>query len=122
MKKKASYNKVMTIYMRRYWKVLGWCAVIFIISSIPSLPKVGFIWWDFVLKKSGHVLVYAVLYTLAFKALNAQNNWRTPFLFGLAFALSDEYHQSFVPGRTALLTDVGFDMFGMFLAYWKLKS
>jgi VanZ family protein len=43
-------------------------------------------------------------------------------LFGLAFALSDEYHQSFVLGRTAKLMDVGFDSIGMFLAYLRLKQ
>jgi len=30
----------------------------------------------------------------------------------LLFALSDEFHQSFVPGRDARLIDVGIDLMG----------
>lgn len=67
------------------------------------------------------MLEYAVLYTLSYRALNEKSNWKTPLLFGLAFALSDEYHQSFVPGRSARFLDIGFDSLGMFVAYIKLK-
>lgn len=108
--------------LKRYWKVIVWCLMIFLISSMPTLPKVGFIWWDFILKKTGHVFEYAVLYTLTFRAVAQKGNWKTSMLFGLAFALSDEYHQSFVLGRTAKLMDVGFDSIGMFLAYLRLKQ
>jgi VanZ family protein len=111
----------MTKFLKQYWKVIGWSVLIFTISSLPTLPRVGFIWWDFILKKSGHALEYAVLYTLVYKTMSPNSNWRTPLLFGLAFALSDEYHQSFVPGRSARFTDVGFDTFGMLIAYWRLK-
>lgn len=112
------------VFLTRYWKVIGWCLIIFLISSIPTLPRVGFIWWDFLLKKTGHVVEYAVLYALVAKTMagNPAPNWRIPFLFSLAFALSDEYHQSFVAGRTAKLADVGFDSLGMLLAYFKLRS
>lgn len=126
---RMSYNRemklegiVVSVLFKRYWKVIVWCALIFTVSSIPTLPKVGFIWWDFILKKAGHVIEYAVLYVLTVKAMNGASNWRTPLLFGLTFALSDEYHQSFVFGRTSKLTDVGFDTLGMLLAYWKLKT
>lgn len=108
--------------INRYWKVIAWCTLIFSISSIPTLPKVGFIWWDFLAKKSMHVLEYAVLYYLSYSSLKQKGNWKTPFLFALSFALSDEYHQSFVVGRTALLTDVGFDTIGMFFMYLQLKN
>lgn len=37
-------------------------------------------------------------------------------MVGTAYALSDELHQSFVPGRTASLHDVSFDILGIFLA------
>ena len=108
--------------LETYWKVIGWCALIFIVSSIPTLPKVGFIWWDFILKKAAHMFEYAVLFTLSYKAINRKGNFKTPFLFGLAFALSDEYHQSFVTGRSARFFDIGFDTLGMLIAYWKLRN
>lgn len=111
----------MIAFLKRYRKVVGWCIFIFTISSIPSLPKVGFIWWDFVLKKSAHMLEYAVLFTLTLRAM-AKRSPQTAFLFSLAFALSDEYHQSFIPGRTALFSDVLFDSFGMLVAYWRYRG
>lgn len=111
----------MTEKLKKYWKVIAWCILIFTLSSIPTLPRVGFIWWDFLLKKTGHVFEYAVLFYLTVVSLKTKKKWRTAFLFCLAFALSDEYHQSFVAGRTAKLTDVGFDTLGTLLAYWRLK-
>jgi len=108
--------------LNRYWKVIAWCIVIFFLSSLPTLPQVGFIWWDFVLKKSAHVLEYAILFILTYKAVGQPGNWRTAVLFALAFSLSDEYHQSFVMGRTARITDIGFDTFGMYLGYLRLRT
>jgi VanZ family protein len=35
---------------------------------------------------------------------------------GILFALSDEYHQTFVPGRGGTLRDVGIDGLGVALA------
>lgn len=106
----------------QYISVIAWCSLIFLFSSIPTLPKVGFVWWDFLFKKSAHVFVYAVLFLLTYKAQGKPGNFRTPFLFCLAFALSDEYHQSFVQGRTARLMDIGFDSLGMYLAYLFIRS
>ena len=37
------------------------------------------------------------------------------FLFSLIYAVSDEVHQIFVPGRAARLYDVGFDTLGIVL-------
>ena len=110
------------LFFKQYWKVITWCVVIFVFSSLPTLPEVGFIWWDFVLKKSAHVLEYTVLFLLTYKAVGQPGNWRTALLFSLAYALSDEYHQSFVAGRTAKLTDIGFDALGMYLGYLRLKN
>lgn len=39
----------------------------------------------------------------------------SPILAGLVlFAISDEIHQSFVPGRTASLMDIGLDLLDSF--------
>ncbi len=108
--------------LAQYWKVILWCAVIFSISSIPTLPKVGFIWWDFLLKKTAHIIEYAILFGITSRSLDQPKPWRTAFLFGIAFALSDEYHQSFVTGRSTRLMDVGFDALGLALAYLIMKK
>ncbi len=105
-------------FILQYWKVGVWCGIIFTISSIPTLPKAGFIWWDFVMKKSAHVIEYAVLYILVHQSLKQPKSVRTIFLFAIAFALSEEFHQSFVIGRTAKLLDVGFDALGLIIAFF----
>ena len=131
-----------------YWwgPPVAWCFVIFGLSSITTPPKVGFIWWDFILKKSAHMAEYAVLYFLFWRAtaearikiqsagwrikveltrqnLKLTNNriWLIPIIFGLVYGLSDEYHQRFVLGRTSRLRDVGFDLAGLLMAMFLIK-
>lgn len=85
-------------------------------------------------RTAAHVLEFAALsffaYLLAL-SLGADKNkkarlWALPsvFLFGFLYALSDELHQKFVPGRSFEWQDVGFDTLGAalgvafaFLAY-----
>ena len=114
----------------KFWlPVFFWAGVIFGLSSIPSLPKVGFIWWDFVMKKSAHMFVYAVLFYLLIRALRASSQniskkeafWLA-ILIGILYAISDEFHQSFVPGRTPHVMDVGFDTLGMMVSRWIIQK
>ena len=127
-----------------FWlPVFLWCGLIFTMSSIPTLPKVGFIWWDFIMKKSAHLIEYAILYFLLWRAitkakLKVKNRrlrvetqgvdlkdikiWIIPLIFGLLYAMSDEFHQSFVMGRTSKVRDVGFDFLGMLLMLYWLKK
>lgn len=107
--------------------VILWCGLIFSFSSIPTITTSEILWWDFVLKKTAHVLEYAVLYFLVIRALNKDKRlkikkWWIAFIFCFLYALSDEYHQSFVLGRHAKLMDVGFDSLGMFLSYKNLQK
>lgn len=104
-----------------YWlPVLAWAGVIFTLSSIPSLGT-GLPWvWDLILRKIGHAVEYSVLMYLIWRALSAQG-WRGASLIGSAFlslgyALGDEYHQSFVPGRMGSLRDVAVDGVGVLIA------
>ena len=84
------------------------------------LPSVPIIWWDFVIKKTAHIGEYAILYFLLWRAI--KKGWITPLVLGLIYALSDEYHQSFVLGRTATLRDAGFDLSGMLIMLYALKN
>lgn len=100
-----------------------WGVLIFTLSSIPTLPKVEIIWWDYFLKKSAHMFEYAVLFFLLVRALTKKKLKKATskiFLIAatitLLYAASDEWHQSFVPGRGARLTDVGYDAAGMVIS------
>ena len=88
--------------------VVVWAAVIFALSSIPSLSS-GLGSWDLVLRKLAHAAEYALLAALLLRAL--ARPWLA-FLFALAYAVSDEFHQHFVRGRTGTPRDVAVDAAG----------
>jgi len=67
----------------------------------------------FITRKVAHFTEYAILGFLAARAFRIHQRW---FLISLllivAYALIDEYHQSFVPSRTASIFDSFIDMAG----------
>ena len=113
---------LVTRYLRYWLPVMLWMGLIFVISSQPRLPFVLSKTVDFITKKAGHVAEYGVLAFLLWRALSQGRGSPAPLSFGGAFglsllyAISDEFHQTFVPGRTGRLTDVGFDALGALLA------
>jgi VanZ family protein len=91
--------------------VLLWAAVIFAFSSVPSLST-GLGVWDEVLRKGAHVVEYAILGALLYRAIG-----REPLALatGIAYAATDEIHQHFVRGRHATPVDVAIDAVGLAL-------
>jgi VanZ family protein len=95
-------------------------AVIFFLSSLPAsmLPNFGPL--DFWVKKGGHATGYAMLGLAYFYALppglSRGYRWLMAILMAVLFALSDEFHQSFIAGRTSTLRDVLIDGSGATLA------
>jgi VanZ family protein len=88
--------------------VLLWAGLIFGLSSIPSLSS-GLGSWDEVLRKGAHTLEYAILALLLRRALRAD----LPALaVAVAYAATDEFHQSFVAGRHGTPIDVAIDGVG----------
>ena len=89
--------------------VVIWAAVIFTLSSIPSLST-GLGTWDTILRKGAHLTEYAVLGGLLYRALG-----REPLALavGIAYAATDELHQYFVRGRHASPVDVAIDAVGV---------
>jgi len=101
--------------------------LIFYLSSQPNLPRHPDDFVDTVLKKMMHVSEYAILAYLLWRALSdAESDRNNPIALSLIlsflYALSDEYHQSLVPGRNSSAADVGIDVLGalLFLALLKL--
>ena len=104
----------------RFAPVFIWMGVIFGFSSIASIPGAQIIWWDFVIKKTAHMVVFGILFYLLVRADNwSREDKRYWLAFGLTFlyAVSDEWHQSFVPGRHARWYDVVFDLLGASIVY-----
>jgi VanZ family protein len=104
-----------------YWlPVLFWCAGIYYLSDIPSLRSDLPGGWDYILRKFAHITEYAVLVFLFYRAASQGVGRRRAIayaaLFAFTFALSDEYHQSFIIGRSGNAVDVSIDSLGIFLS------
>jgi VanZ family protein len=109
----------------RWLPVVAWCAVIFALSSIPSLGT-GLGAWDLVLRKLAHALEYAILALLLARALDrgpaaVPRTLALALVVGVGYAISDELHQSFVRGRAGRAPDVVIDAAGLVagLAVWR---
>lgn len=116
---------------RRLWlRVFLWCGVISIFSSIPNYrgKEISFETLldilEFVAVKCAHLFEYAVLMFFFFRAFEKSweklSNWRLllSFLFIILFSVSDEWHQTFVYGRTGSPMDVFIDAVGSLLGYF----
>lgn len=75
---------------------------------------------EYPVRKAAHMSEYAVLALLIFQALTAFDRKKNRGCMALgitaAYAVTDEFHQLFVPGRAGRVTDVLIDSAGAFLA------
>lgn len=108
----------------KYWlPVLLWALVIFSFSSYSVGSATQIYWKDFAIKKTAHMVEYAILTVLNYRALLAQgikttNAALVAMLISVIYGASDEYHQSFTPGREPKVRDVIFDTIGSILAMY----
>jgi len=126
-------------FLKHWLPVLIWLGVIFLGSTdmlsaehtsrflVPFLrwidPQISFATLNAIqlgIRKLGHLTEYAILAMLLWRALRSGTRWqmKMSILFLVAalasaiFAASDEFHQSFVPSRTASPNDVMIDICG----------
>jgi len=106
--------------IRRWLPALIWMGLIFLVSAQPSLPSVPGR-WDLLLKKGMHMVAYGILTILYLWALRGSAHDDrvvrvASVVLALTYALSDEYHQTFVPGRNGTWVDVAVDGVGILAA------
>jgi VanZ family protein len=102
--------------------VTGWLLAQLLLSLHIHLTPQTFETIHFLIRKLAHVSEYAIFGLLLYhsfeprhpEAWNARSAFGALVVAGL-FSLADEYHQSFVPGRTASLVDCGIDTAGALL-------
>lgn len=123
------------------WGIVGiWMAVIFLFSAqqgsssgslSTSVLNIFSSIWDFILpsftfdeqylhlfiRKGAHFSVYLILGGLVSNAfrmsgVSFKKQIGYAFIFSVFYAASDEFHQSFVPGRGPSIVDVGIDSLG----------
>jgi VanZ family protein len=96
---------------------LALMGAIFYLSAQHADPDQA--WWTVVLRKLGHVGGYAALTTLWTWALagTVRRPLKIAAVISLAYAITDEYHQSQVDTRHGSPVDVAIDAVGIALAY-----
>jgi len=91
-------------------------AVIYVLSAQPDLST-GLGVWDLIGRKIIHMAEYALLFVLWWRALRELTTVRQAlaiaFSISLAYAGTDEFHQTFVHGRHGTPVDVAIDAVGM---------
>lgn len=116
-----------------------WMRIIYLLSDQPNSSRVTQLYlgvWNVLGRKGAHVCEYAILFCLYLAAFNAsfqamgrnrsQTNSSAPktiapagvsvaIVLSILYAATDEWHQSFVPGRSASVFDVLVDTSGILL-------
>jgi hypothetical protein len=103
--KKKKFEKTLHI-IERFLPLFLMCSFIFIQSSRPAIAVSYVGWFNFFLHKLAHVIVFSLLFLFACRAFRDK---KMALIFTILYALSDEYHQSFITTRTAAFTDVLID-------------
>jgi VanZ family protein len=92
--------------------------LLWVLSSIPTASDqtMAGVFIPKLLQKTMHVIAYAVLAATWFWVFDSGRFARTAAMLTVcltsAYAAIDEFHQTFVPGRTGSAWDVGLDTFG----------
>ena len=102
---------------------LALMVVIFLLSAQPDLST-GLGFWDLVLRKLGHAGVFGALTLLWFRALRpfTPRALLAAVVISVLYAISDEYHQTFVSGRHGSPVDVAIDAVGVGIAVLVIRS
>ena len=112
-----------TNYLKLWLPPLIWAIVIFLFSSYPTLATSEIKWQDFIVKKTFHIFEYAVFTMLFYRALKESGVEKKKagiysIVAAILYGISDEFHQSFTPGRDAKARDVVFDTIGGLLSIY----
>ncbi len=112
-----------------YWAPpLLWMGIIFFMSSQRRLTMTSNEAGDFVVFKSLHVVEYALLFFLIYRALFSVKFISDRFLvfcalpIAILYSMTDEFHQLFIPTRSGLPRDIIIDMIGMLIMYGIIKK
>lgn len=111
-------SKERTLKFLSFWiPPMLWAAMIFKFSSGQIPMASSSFWLDFVVKKIGHFILFAVLAVLFYRGLIGEGLERKraavlAAFFAFLYGVSDEIHQTFTQGREAKIRDVIIDGFG----------
>ncbi|OGK22791.1 hypothetical protein A3C24_04480 [Candidatus Roizmanbacteria bacterium RIFCSPHIGHO2_02_FULL_37_24] len=96
-----------------------WMILIFTFSSRQKVAVTHEYASDFTIFKTLHIIEYAILCALFFRAIYKTSKKSIPemlawaFILSLSYAFIDEYHQTFVPTRDGTFRDIFIDLIGI---------
>lgn len=98
------------------------CLIIFGLSSIhgDTIKAAGYGHESYNIR--AHLILYGALYVAFYKATKS---YLLSFVMAFFYGVSDEFHQTFVPGRAWQSFDLIIDSLGAFISaflLWSLKS
>jgi VanZ family protein len=134
----SSFRLHPSSFLGRYGPVVAWLCFIFFASTnsfsaantsqiigpllhwlFPRISEAAFDEVHFLVRKTAHFTEYALLALLTARAFRTSPRpplsrrwWLASFALVAVVALLDEYHQTFVPSRTASIYDSFLDMTG----------
>ncbi len=97
----------------RWAPALAWMACIFVLSSRSDLPKAADSRIQELLLTVAHFVGYGVLAILLAYALALPRHGKViACVLAVLYGVTDEFHQSFTPGRSASAVDLLVDLLG----------
>ena len=116
-------QKLKISHLKLWLPPIIWAIVIFSFSSYQTVQASQIKWQDFIVKKSFHIIEYAILTTFVYRAmkesgLNRKKAGIYSILFTILYGITDEFHQSFTQGRESKARDVIFDTIGGLLSIY----
>jgi VanZ family protein len=97
---------------------LAYMAFIFYMSSGPVTSDTLNSFPDYFLHTAGYVALYVLVFWAVHEGIHpspGRGGFWLPAVVTVLYAISDEYHQSFIPSRDSSLGDLGADAAGALL-------
>ena len=118
------FARALTRLVLAWGPAVLWAAVLFLSSSRSDLPGASLFDWVPAGDKLVHLVVYGILGALLARGRRLQGYipHAVLILAGALYGASDEWHQSFVPGRQVSALDWVADLCGVAAGYWLAYS
>lgn len=117
------------LYVVYYWlPPTAWMGMIYYMSSQKSITVTTNVVVDFVTFKSLHIVEYAFLFLLLYRAFYSVLHLPKLFIgmstlsIAMLYSITDELHQLSIPTRSGRLRDILFDLAGMLIMYSIIKK
>lgn len=86
------------------------------VFSLIPLPEEQL---HYFIRKGAHVFAYFLLAVLLYAA---SRKWYVAMTLSILYAATDEFHQTFIPGRSGQISDVVIDTIGVVLGVFIFKA